>query len=157
MDAILTQELETARNAVRTITQVPAENISVALYHDVLPDELTRPQPATAGLPLGLSSHAREIAIGGLAVISLFMVMMMVRKSAPAVAVAEPVEPGPPAQLAAGEDLAGEVGEGNPLLDGMELDDEAVRAQQMINQVQNMVKENPDGAAQLVKRWLNRA
>jgi flagellar biosynthesis/type III secretory pathway M-ring protein FliF/YscJ len=157
LDAILTQELETARNAVRTITQVPAENISVALYHDVLPDELTRPQPATAGLPLGLSSHAREIAIGGLAVISLFMVMMMVRKSAPAAAVAEPVEPGPPAQLAAGEDLAGEVGEGNPLLDGMELDDEAVRAQQMINQVQNMVKENPDGAAQLVKRWLNRA
>jgi flagellar biosynthesis/type III secretory pathway M-ring protein FliF/YscJ len=157
LDTILTQELETARNAVRTITQVPAENISVALYHDILPDELTAPQTATAGLPLGLGSHAKEIAIGALAVVSLFMVLMMVKKSTPVMAVQEPVDLGPPPQLASGEDLAGEVGEGNPLLDGMELDDDAVRAQQMIGQVQNMVKENPDAAAQLVKRWLNRA
>jgi flagellar biosynthesis/type III secretory pathway M-ring protein FliF/YscJ len=66
-------------------------------------------------------------------------------------------ESAPPPPLVVGEDLAGEVGEGNALLDGMELDDDAVRAQQMIGQVSSMVKENPDAAAQLVKRWLDRA
>ncbi len=157
LDAILQEEMETARNAVRTITQVPPENISVALYHDILPEEVTAPQTATAGLPMGLGSHAREIAIGGLAIISLFMVMMMVKKSSPAPVAAVPMDDSPTPQLPTGEDLAGEVGEGDPLLDGMELDEDAVRAQQMIGQVQNMVKENPDAAAQLVKRWLNRA
>jgi flagellar biosynthesis/type III secretory pathway M-ring protein FliF/YscJ len=39
----------------------------------------------------------------------------------------------------------------------MEVDDDSVRTQQMIGQVSSMVKENPEGAASLVKRWLNRA
>jgi flagellar biosynthesis/type III secretory pathway M-ring protein FliF/YscJ len=38
----------------------------------------------------------------------------------------------------------------------MELDQDAVHAQQMVEQVSTMVKENPDAAANLVKRWLNK-
>ena len=41
-------------------------------------------------------------------------------------------------------------------LDGMELDEESVKAQEMIGQVSTLVRENPDAAATLVKRWLNR-
>jgi flagellar biosynthesis/type III secretory pathway M-ring protein FliF/YscJ len=37
----------------------------------------------------------------------------------------------------------------------VELDEESVKAQQMIEQVQELVKANPDGAAGLVKRWMN--
>ncbi len=55
-----------------------------------------------------------------------------------------------------GEAVAGEAAEGGTMLDGMELDEEAVRSQQMLEQVSTMVKENPDAAATLVKRWLNR-
>ena len=51
----------------------------------------------------------------------------------------------------------GIVGDGNATLDGMELDDDAIKAQQMVEQVSTMVKENPDAAANLVKRWLNRS
>ena len=40
---------------------------------------------------------------------------------------------------------------------GMELDEDSVKAQQMLNQVSNLVAENPDAAANLVKRWLNRS
>jgi flagellar biosynthesis/type III secretory pathway M-ring protein FliF/YscJ len=36
----------------------------------------------------------------------------------------------------------------------MELDEDAIRAQQMLEQVSSMVRK-PDGAASLVKRWLN--
>jgi len=47
--------------------------------------------------------------------------------------------------------------EGDPLLDGMELDEESAKAQQMLNQVSALVEENPDAAANLVKRWMNRS
>jgi flagellar biosynthesis/type III secretory pathway M-ring protein FliF/YscJ len=39
----------------------------------------------------------------------------------------------------------------------MELDEDSIKAQTMVDQVSTMVKENPDSAAQLVKRWLNRS
>jgi flagellar biosynthesis/type III secretory pathway M-ring protein FliF/YscJ len=90
--------------------------------------------------------------------VSLFMVSMMVRKGNPlpaAAAIAMPTMPMP--VLDASESLAGEVSEGKQMLDAMELDDDAVRAQQMLDQVSSMVEENPDAAAGLVKRWLNRS
>ena len=42
-------------------------------------------------------------------------------------------------------------------MDGIEVDTDSVRNQQIISQVSSMVKENPDAAANLVKRWLSRA
>ena len=36
-------------------------------------------------------------------------------------------------------------------------DEDTIKAQQMVEQVSTMVKENPDAAASLVKRWLNRS
>ena len=43
------------------------------------------------------------------------------------------------------------------MLDGMEVDEDSVKAQHMLSQVSQMVDENPDAAASLVKRWLNRS
>jgi flagellar biosynthesis/type III secretory pathway M-ring protein FliF/YscJ len=54
------------------------------------------------------------------------------------------------------EEDAAEVGESGQTLDGVELDEETVRAQQVVEQVSTLVKENPDSAASLIKRWLNR-
>ena len=86
------------------------------------------------------------------------MVSMMVRKGSPLPAVAAPTLPVMPMPLLdASETLAGEVSEGKSTLDAMELDEDAVRAQQMVDQVSSMVEENPDAAAGLVKRWLNRS
>jgi flagellar biosynthesis/type III secretory pathway M-ring protein FliF/YscJ len=62
----------------------------------------------------------------------------------------------PPGPLAAGEMFAGEAGSGDAVLAGMELDEDAVKTQQMLEQVSTMVKDNPEAAASLVKRWLNR-
>ncbi len=86
---------------------------------------------------------------------------MMVKKSAPAPALlaagaAAAVSGGGMQQLSSGEAVAGEAGSGNTMLDGMELDEEAVRTQQMLDQVSTLVTDNPDAAASLVKRWLNR-
>jgi flagellar biosynthesis/type III secretory pathway M-ring protein FliF/YscJ len=110
----------------------------------------------TGSLAAGVGSYAKEIAIGVLALVSLFMVTSLVKKSTPATVALGPIEADLPTQFPAGELMAGEASESEQLLDGMELDDDAVRAQQMLDQVSNMVKENPEGAASLVKRWMNR-
>ena len=67
------------------------------------------------------------------------------------------VETNEPITLGGNLVIAGEVSEGGQTLDGMELDDDAIKAQQMVEQVSTMVKENPDAAANMVKRWLNRS
>jgi len=112
------------------------------------------------GIVGSVGGYAKEIAVGVLALMSLVMVSMMVKKGTPmpivtaSIAVPEVEEA---ISIGSDETVAGEVGESDQALDGMELDSGTVKAQQMIEQVSTMVKENPDGAANLVKRWLNRA
>lgn len=147
------------RNFVMRTCDIADESaVYVSMYNDIVPmlaaavTEVPEPSPVTATI----TGHVKEIAVGALAVISLFMLMMMVRKGSSTPLVVPAGEVQIPQNLDTMGELAGIVGDGDPMLDGMELDEDAVKAQHMVSQVQNMVKENPDGAANLVKRWLNR-
>jgi len=102
-----------------------------------------------------LGGHVREIGAGALALISLFMVKMMVKKGT-APSVPTPSASGAAMPFEVGEPEAREVGAAGAMLDAMELDDESVKTQEIIGQVSTLVRENPDAAATLVKRWLNR-
>lgn len=146
-----------------------ADAVMMALYTDLIPPEAAGAGAAaaasapagglsTASITAMASNHSRELLLGGLAVASLLMVSMMVRKGSPApVALAGATAPQIPMPvLDASEQLAGEVSEGKTMLDAMELDEDAVRAQQMVDQVAAMVEDNPDAAASLVKRWMSR-
>jgi flagellar biosynthesis/type III secretory pathway M-ring protein FliF/YscJ len=141
-----------------------AQNVTVAPYDDLatLPmaaasESVPQLSPGAGGAVTGLlTRHAKEIAVGVLALVSLFMVSGMVRRGATVSTIAQPLELRAAAPLAVDEDVAGEVGEGGAMLDGMELDEDTIKAQQMVEQVSTLVKENPDSAANLVKRWLNR-
>jgi flagellar biosynthesis/type III secretory pathway M-ring protein FliF/YscJ len=164
LDALMKEEFTNIRQEVKDCTGIASDDaVAVNPYDDIAVAAAISGSAApatTSTVSLLVASHVREIGVGGLAAFSLFMMMMMVRKSAPA--------PVPAADVDAANDkavqhldddvpLAGEVGEGGKTMDGMELDDEAVRTQQMIEQVSDMVTENPEAAANLVKRWLNRA
>lgn len=140
------------------------EKVAFDTYADEVPS-LTTPPIASASGP-GISKlvggHAKEIALATLAVMSLFMASMMVRKATPAplpaavaVARADTEKKKGPFSFA-GEDLAGEASASEGLLDGMELNEETVKAGRMVEQVSSMVRENPDAAAALMKRWLSR-
>lgn len=158
---VMQAELASIRDGIKKCTGLKDDaDVSVATYADVTGElALAAEQTSTIASPVRMmvGGHLKEIVVGVLAVVSLLMVMMMVRKGAPApVAAAIAIEPEVPKVLSAGEHLAGEVGEGDSALDGMELDEDAVRAQQMLGQVSTLVKENPEAAANLVKRWLNR-
>jgi flagellar biosynthesis/type III secretory pathway M-ring protein FliF/YscJ len=168
-----TGELTKIRDGVKNVIGLKSEtDLSVDTYAD-MPAELamaTGPSAPAATLNT-VTGHAREIGVAVLAVVSLLMMATMVRKSTPAPLVIPnfgggavagggsqiPVAKSSPlTTLGTGESVAGEVGGGSGALDGMEMDEDAVRTQQMLDQVSTMVKENPDGAAALVKRWLSR-
>jgi flagellar biosynthesis/type III secretory pathway M-ring protein FliF/YscJ len=152
-------ELKKIAEAVRASAGMDETTlVSVSQFDDDMPllAAAPAPQTATMSFPLLIGSHSKEIALGGLALVSLFMVSTMVKRSAPAPALVAAAAAAATPQLPPGESVAGEAAEGNTMLDGMELDEEAVRTQQMLDQVSTLVTDNPDAAASLVKRWLNR-
>ncbi len=171
LDAMVLKETPRLREDVKKATNIKDDTaVSVAMYVDVNVPTVGGDPAAASGLasmPLGIGFGAKEIAIGALAIISLFMVSMMVRKSVPqqilpqlaaaGVRGSEIVEPSLPGDVTVGSDVAGEVGMGGMLLTGREMTDDQIESQQVIEQVGTMVKENPDVAANLVKRWLNHA
>jgi flagellar biosynthesis/type III secretory pathway M-ring protein FliF/YscJ len=159
LQPLVQAELPFIRNLVKNAAYVQnEESISVDMYYDGLAmlhsgDDVEAP---AAGMAAMVGGHAREIVIGALALLSLFMVSSIVKKGTPAPVVVPTPKPRETPRLGAMEDFAGIAGDGVATLDGMELDEDALRAQQMVEQVKTMVSENPDAAANLVKRWLNR-
>ena len=176
IDQLIDHELPKIRNDVKACTYLKSDDMVVVdTYTDLMPANTTAAPTAASAVTVALGSHGKEIALGALAVVSLLMVSMMVKKGAAPNVLVEPGETvssamGTTAAAAATakpaakaskpartpEDLE-EVAEGTSALDGIELDPEAVRSKQMLEQVTSMVKENPDAAANLVKRWLNRS
>lgn len=158
LQTIVNEQMASIRGAIKgCIGPLDDSAINIGLYDPVTstdgPAAVAAAEPTMVSL--ALTDHVKDIAVGALALVSLFMVSMMVKKSAPAPVVVAAPQHVDPVSLEAGEEVAGEAGEGNPLLDGMELDDDAVKTRQMVGQVSQMVKDNPDAAANLVKRWLN--
>jgi flagellar biosynthesis/type III secretory pathway M-ring protein FliF/YscJ len=145
-------------NVLGCVSQTPEEKVTVDWYYDYLPAGAASGQVAVAtSVPLALTGHLKEVALGALAVVSLFMVSMMVRKATPAPIIPPMSEKSSKPAFAPPEEAVAEATEGLQEMDGIEVDTDSVRNQQIISQVSNMVKENPDAAANLVKRWLSRA
>ncbi len=159
LQPIMTAELQKIRDTVKRCTGLNSDDaIAVAAYTDVSPmmAMVTEDKSTTGTAVVSVTDHAKEIAVGVLAVVSLFMVSSMARKSVPPPVIVMPEETKAPEDLSRGDEVAGEVGSGENTLDAMELDEDSVKTQQMLDQVSTMVQENPEGAANLVKRWLYR-
>src|SRR5207249_1975349 len=148
LEAYMAAELAKMKQSVRACLGLAADAVHVDAYTDLVPVAAATPQVAGTAVGLMLTDHMKEIALGVLALMSLFMVSNIVKKGTPIpvmVSAPAPVKSAP-VTLSSGEEAVGEAGEGNPLMDGMELDEDSVRAQQMLGQVGDMVDENPDAA-----------
>jgi hypothetical protein len=172
---LIDEELKSMRTTIATIAGLSSpEAVTIDSYVDISPSLASAPIAAASGLGVStlVGGHAKEIALGVLAVMSLFMASMMVKKASPApLPIMAGVGGGGGGVSSAmggissadkrnilntGEMLAGEAGSGDAMLDGMELNEETVRTSQMVDQVSTMVKQNPEAAAALVRRWLSR-
>ena len=154
MQPFIEKELSKMRQGVANCVMLDPTKVAIDVYPD---SPLNLPAPAVAGsvpsVSMLIGGHTKEMALAGLALMSLFMASMMVRKTTPAVAPATGLDSlGKP--LSAGELLAGEIEHSSA--DGMEMDAETSHAQQVLDQVSTLVRQDPDSAAALVKRWLNR-
>lgn len=97
----------------------------------------------------------KQIGLGGLAALSIGLMLLMVRRAgrAPALPTAEELVGIPPA-LEPGSDLVGEAEETDTAMPGIEVDDQELKTAKMLEQVSELVKSNPAGAASVFNRWV---
>ncbi len=103
----------------------------------------------------GTSSRLIETAlVGVLALISLAMMMLMVKRSSKKIELPSAQElVGVPPHLEAVGDLVGEASEGEHVMTGIEIDDQVIQVQQLRDQVTELINQDPASAAGLVERW----
>jgi len=96
------------------------------------------------------------VGLGALSAISLLMMFMMVRKATVKQPLPSPEELVgiPPALQGDNNDLVGEAEESAPPLEAIEVDDGALRRQQMLDQLNKMAIDRPDEAAGLLRKWI---
>ncbi|RMH11098.1 MAG: hypothetical protein D6695_09935 [Planctomycetota bacterium] len=96
-----------------------------------------------------------KIVLGALSVVALGMMLMMVKRSAKKIDLPSPEElVGVPPALAIEGDIVGEAEEGDAPMEGIEVGDEELKMQKMLEQVSELVTQNPEGAASLLGRWI---
>jgi flagellar biosynthesis/type III secretory pathway M-ring protein FliF/YscJ len=148
----------------------PASVVDVNWFHD---DAMV--QIAEAAAPIGSSdslvtyakTYGGKVGVGVLGVMGLLMMLMMVRRvrEGPVLPGEEPPPPQPkmprrrrapepPMTISAEPVGRAEVTE--QLLMAKEVDEQTVRTQQVIEQVQGMIKEDADGAVGILQRWIDR-
>ncbi|MCL2640979.1 MAG: hypothetical protein FWD53_09060 [Phycisphaerales bacterium] len=170
--------IKTAKDRAATAIGITEENgVWVDWFDDTI--EL-RPAEASialasmggSGMPALVAQYAKQGILALVALGALGMMLMMVRRAVPVSAEAD-VSPavffgGATNGNANGrrrrnergqfevtdEDVVGEANEGDAVLTGIELDDETLQSRKMVDEVSTMIKENPENAASLVKRWL---
>ena len=137
--------------------------VQVDWFPDLAPGSpgVFREAPFLAGADAGaeegalarLSDYAPQAGLVGLAVVSLLMMAMMVRKSARAVGslLPEPSREQEEAELTRPLEQV-ETTEG--FLVGQEVDEDTLRISNLSEQVSKMVEDNPDTAAELIRRWV---
>ena len=98
----------------------------------------------------------KYIGLVGLALLSLAMMFLMVRRAGVHAELpsAEEIVGVPPPLPTDQSEVVGEAEESAPAMEGVELDDDALQRKQMLNQISDMVKQNPDEVANLLRRWI---
>lgn len=96
-----------------------------------------------------------KAVLGVLAVVALGMMFMLVKKSGKKTILPTAEElVGMPPELEAPSDVIGDALEGDSPLSGIELGEEEVQSQKMLEQVSELVKDDPLTAAKLLNRWI---
>ncbi len=98
----------------------------------------------------------RPIGLGILAVVSLFFMFNIAKKASVAEQLpsAEELAGVPPMLDSDGGELIGEADEATPALEGVELDDDSLRRQQMLDQLNDLATRDPEELSGILRRWM---
>jgi len=102
------------------------------------------------------SGLVRGIGLSLLALVSLTLMFMLVRKSSrqDELPSAEELVGIPPALAEAPSDLVGEADEGIAPMEGLEIDEAQLKRQQMLDQINGLAVSEPSEAAGLLRKWV---
>ena len=168
LDKLSKSLLGKIKSQVTKALDVAGEDVEVAWFPDgaVLALADTAQAAVAGGMMQLVKTHWDKAGLGALAVVSLAMMLMMVRRVGEG-----PVLPGeePPTSrvgrggkrgdgaesMAMGEEPIGEARETEHLLVGKELDEATVRTRQVVEQVGAMIQEDPDASAMVLQRWVD--
>lgn len=105
---------------------------------------------------LGIGGEALDtLVLSALALTALTMMLVMVRKGGRQLKLPTAEElVGIPPTLETNEELVGEADETEAAIPGFEVDEAHLRASKTLEQVINMVKQDPDAATRLIGRWI---
>ena len=104
----------------------------------------------------GMGTALKNAGLVGLALLSLAMMFMMVRRhgGSESLPTAEDLAGVPPVLEDDQAEVLGEADEAAPALVGVELDDEDLRRKQMLEQLNQLIKKEPSEVAILLRRWM---
>ena len=104
----------------------------------------------------GMGNAIKNAGLVGLALLSLAMMFMMVRRNGggETLPTAEDLAGVPPVLEDDHAEVVGEADEAAPALVGVELDDEDLRRKQMLEQLNQLIKKEPSEVAVLLRRWM---
>ena len=151
-----------AKMSAAELSKLVSDSVTVAM----IPADIPAAAPTqSASLLGGLTGSGGGALSGGLiekvslAVLSLVamgMMLSVVKKAARRAdtPTAEEIVGVPPA-LEGSADVIGEADESETAMAGIEVGEGEMQAQKILEQVGELVEENPDGAAKLVSRWIN--
>jgi flagellar biosynthesis/type III secretory pathway M-ring protein FliF/YscJ len=149
------------------------DQVVVKWYHDVTPEPVPTTEQASQPAFIALArDYGPQIGLAVLALFSLFMVLRIAKKAQAAVAVSAPggslataaagagggmtrfgplgsLEP-----LGGGPVTVGEAEEVDGIMVGHEVDEGMVRTQQIVSQINQLVKEDPRTPASIVENWI---
>ncbi len=176
LEQIIGTQLPLIKAQVRPLIDANTEEqVQVSWFPDPTPANDVA-QASSSDLAETMAAYGRPAVLAGLAVVSLIMMLMLVRRAQPASLRIEPTLAGAGASsggLGAGlggglgggrrapEDLltveGGPVGKAQvtqPILEGREVDETTLKNQQIIEQVNNLVKDDPDSVASMLRKWI---
>ena len=168
LETIALRKIDTIEAAIHPILISKTEpEINVSVYSDtaryVMPEFATEEGAETVASTQVMDivkTHGKQIGLGALALVAMGMMMQMSRKTTSSMAVLKDAEKAfKNEQL---DDLTldngpiGEAGMPEGFLIAPETDEDSIRSRQISKQVEELVKEDPEGASQLVRRWIER-
>ncbi len=163
LQPVLTAHLDRIKKQVGPLLAAQTQgDLVVDVYPD---DDLSEPAQLAAasmggGGPFSFLGEGlvQQLFLGGLALVSLLMMFLMMRRSAQKTAETSAAElAGIPPSLLGDEIVIGEADEGDAPLPGMELDEQQLRSRKLVKQVSDLVQSNPEEVINLVQRWVKRA
>jgi len=161
LQPIITEQLALIRQQVKPLIDATSDDqVQVGWFYDLPMAERTA-QASAMDVTQMVAQYGRPAGLGGLALLSLMLMLRLVKKAQPApepvAAASQPERARRRAEELLEVEGVGPVGRAQPtepILEGKEVDEQTLRSQTIIEQVAELVKEDPDSAAALLRRWI---